>query len=487
MTYINNIEVSNLSNGAFGEAVTTHKSPVVQISNKYQIDPDENDEMEIFEATGGSADNNGNLFRCQSGTSLGGYGVVRSLNTLNYKAGQGVEAQFTARFTTGVALSLQLGGMFSLTETLAFGYDGADFSILHEYGGVAEVQLLTVTATGAGTTTVTLDNDAVGITTTAGTVQVVAEELRAGLVADGTLNAKWRFEQIDDKVYCISKSVGNKTGTMSVTGASTVSIAEQTAGVAKTSANVAQASWNVTTTPFSGFDPTKLNVYRIQFGYLGVANIDYFIYNPNTGSYVLVHRVKWSNTNTITHIGSPNFKIGWTSASLGSTGTNLTVEGASAELAIQGDEVLRNDTHAVEASKGSVTTSLTNVLTLKNRVVFGDRFNLGKIKPLRLSVDNDHTKGLIVEIYKNPTIGGTTNFQLIDEFNSVAAYDTGGTTVTGGKFLDGFTVGAGDSKSISLKDITPDFEPDETLVVACKTTANTATKTTVILTWQEDK
>jgi hypothetical protein len=487
MTYINNIEVNNLSNGAFGEAVTTHKTPVVQISNKYQIDPANVDELEVFEATGGSADNNGNLFRCQTGTSVGGYGVVRSLNTLNYKAGQGIEAQFTARFTTGIALSLQFGGMFSLTETLAFGYDGADFSVLHSYGGIAEVQLLTVTATGAGTTTVTLDNDAVGITTTAGTVQTVAEELRAGLAGDGTVGAKWRFEQIDDKVYCISKSVGNKTGTMSVTGASTVSIAEQTAGADKTDAHVAQASWNVTTTPFSGFDPTQLNVYRIQFGYLGAANIDYFIYNPNTGTYVLVHRIKWANANSVTHLGSPNMKVGWTAASLGASGTNLTVEGASAELAIQGDEILRNDTHALEANKASITTTLTNVLTVKNRVVFGDRFNLGKLKPLRLSVDNDHTKGLVVEIFKNPTVSGTTNFQLVDEFNSVASYDSAGATVTNGKFLDGFTVGAGESRSISLKDITPDFEPDETLVVACRTTANTATNTTVILTWQEDK
>jgi hypothetical protein len=473
--------------GAFGERITAHKTPVVQISNKYQIDPANDNELEVFEATGGSADNNGNLFRCQTGTSIGGYGVIRSLNTLNYKAGQGVEAQFTARFTTGVALSLQFGGMFSLTETLAFGYDGADFSVLHSYGGAAEVQLLTVTASGAGTTTVTLDNDVVNVTTTAGTVQTVAEELRAGLASDGTVGVKWRFEQVDDKVYAISRSVGDKTGTMSVTGAATVTIAQQTAGVLKTDAHVAQSSWNVTTTPFAGFDPTQLNVYRIQFGYLGVANIDFFIYNPETGEYVLVHRIKWANTNSTTHVGSPNFKIGWTAASLGSSGTNLTVEGASAELAIQGDEVLRNDTHAVEASKASVTTAATNVLTLKNRVVFGNRFNLGKVKPLRLSVDNDHTKGLIVEIYKNATIGGTTNFQLIDEFNSVSSYDSAGTTVTGGKFLDGFTIGGGESNSISLKDITPDFEPEDTLTVACRTVSQTATTTTVILTWQEDK
>ena len=181
----------------------------------------------MFEATGGTADNNENKFRCQTGTSLGGYSVIRSNNTLNYKAGQGVEGQFTASFTAGVALSLQFAGMFSISETLAFGYDGTDFSCLHSYGGLAEVQKIVVTATGAGTTTVTLDDDAVAITTTAGTVQTVAEEIRAGLAADGTVNAKWRFEQVDDAVFVIAKSVGDKTGTFSVSGASTATIGQK--------------------------------------------------------------------------------------------------------------------------------------------------------------------------------------------------------------------------------------------------------------------
>jgi hypothetical protein len=154
MTYIKS---NNNQYGAFGEQLTSHKTPVVQIANKYKIDPANlTDLLEIFEATGGSADNNGNLFRCQTGTSSGGYGVVRSRETLNYAAGQGVEALFTAKFTTGIASSLQFGGMFSLTETLAFGYDGADFSCLHSYDGEAEVQLITVTATGAGTCTLVL-------------------------------------------------------------------------------------------------------------------------------------------------------------------------------------------------------------------------------------------------------------------------------------------------------------------------------------------
>ena len=473
--------------GVFGEQITAHKTPIIQIINKYKIDPASLPYMEVFSATGGTVDNNKNLFRCQSGTSVGGYGVTRSLGTLNYKAGQGVEGQITAKFTTGIPLSLQFAGMFSITETLAFGYDGADFSILHSYGGEAEMQCIEITATGAGTCTVTLDGDAVGITVTNSTVQTNAEELRAGLFADATLTSKWRFEQTDDKVYCIAKSVGDKTGTMSVSGGVTANIVEKTTGVDKIDNHVAQASWNVTTTPFAGFDPTKINIYKVQFGYLGAANIDYSMYNPNTGDYVLVHRIKWANANTVTNLGTPDLKIGWTAASLGASGTNLTVEGASASIMSEGDEIIPNDTHALDVSKATVGTTLTNVVTIRNRIIFSDVFNHSKINPIRVTIDNDHTKGSIIEIYKNATIGGTQNYQYESEFESVAIYDSLGTTVTGGELVDAITVPAGGDAILNVDETFPSILPDETYTIAAKTVSGTATNITVTFTWGEDK
>ena len=52
-------------------------------------------------------------------------------------------------------------------------------------------------------------------------------------------------------MFCIAKSVGDKTGTMSISGGVTASIAEQTTGADKTDNHTAQASWNVTTAPFT--------------------------------------------------------------------------------------------------------------------------------------------------------------------------------------------------------------------------------------------
>lgn len=472
--------------GAFGEQMTSHKTPIVQIANKYQIDPANLDVLETFEATGGTADNDGNMFRCQTGTSVGGYGVVRSTETINYRAGQGVESMFTAMFTTGIANSLQFGGMFSLTETVAFGYDGANFSAIHEYDGQAEIQLITVTVTGNGTCTVTLDSTAsAGISVTNSSVQENAREIADGLKADA-LATSWRFEQVDDKVFCIAKSVGDKTGTMSISGGVTANIIEDLQGVAKTSNNTVQASWSGVA-PFSGFDPTQLNIYKIRFGYLGAANIDFFLYNPGTGIFDLVHSIEWANSNTTPHLGNPNLKIGWTAASLGSSGTNLTVKGASGSIFLEGDEVIKNNTFADVATVTSIGGTLTNLITIKNRIVYGDNYNLGKAFPLLVSIDNEHNKGLIVEVFRNADVAGVVNYQYEDEFNSIIVSDKDGTTVTNGTLIDAFVVAANSSEVVDLTQLKTEILPDDTFCISAKTVSGTATNTTVGITWKEEK
>jgi hypothetical protein len=487
MTYIPDPQTLNT---VFGEAVTVEPTPIIQISNQYALDPSLREDLETFSATGGTADSNDNLFRCQSGTSVGGYGVIRSKEVAVYRAGQGVEARFTAAFTTGIALSLQFGGLFSLTETAAFGYDGTSFGILHEYGGEAEAQTFTVTvaASGSETATVTVDGDAVSCSLTNVSVQGNAFEIARDCKADATVGAKWRIEQIDDAVVFISQSVGDKTGTFSFSSATaTATIAENTAGAAKSTGNVAQASWNITATPFTGFDPTYLNLYRVEYGYLGGVGMVFSIYNPSTGFFVPVHRVQWANTHTTPIFGNPDMKIGWTSASLGSSGTNLTVTGASGYVATAGKQRFVNQSFAHDATIASVGTTLTNLVTIQNRITYGDRFNLGKIRLLNVSVDNDHNKGAIVEVRKNATLGGFPNYQFEDETNSIATYDESATTVTGGTLVDAFTVAATGDTEVDLSRFFIEILPEEIVTIAAKTVSGTSTNMTAAIVWIEEK
>jgi len=479
------------SSSAFGEQIVAEPTPVVQVANKYQIDPANRDDLETFEATGGSADNDGNLFRCQTGTSIGGYGVVRSKEAIIYRAGEGVRGLFTAAFTTGIANSLQFGGLFNLTETIAFGYDGANFSALYSHNGDAEVQTLQVTtaATTSESPVITLDDDTFTANLTNTTVQGNAFEIARDAAADATIAGKWRVEQADDTVYFIAKAAEVRAGLSSFPfgGTAAATFATPQNGTAKTDAHTAQADWNVTTSPFDDFDPTKINIYKIEYGYLGVANINYSIYDPNTGQFVLVHRGKFANVNTATHLGSPDLKVGWTAASLGSSGTNLTVTGGSGQIAVEGQRILAGSSFAADNSVSSVSTTLTNILTIKNRIVYGDRFNLGKIIPISASLDNDHNKGAIVELRINATLGGTPNYQYEDEYNSLGLVDKAATTVTDGTLVDAFTVPAGGDATVDLSKLSDILNPEDTLTLAAKTISGTSTAMTGALVWKEEK
>lgn len=470
---------------AFGESVALPVLTEIMTSCAYGVIDDRN---ETFSATGGSVDTEDNLFRCQTGTSIGGYGVLRTKHAIVYHAGQAIRSRFTGMFTTGVPLSLQFAGLFSLTETLAFGYDGDSFGIIYESHGRAECRELEVTAAagGAESATITFDGDAATANLTATTAAGNAFEIARDLNADATLGAKWNFFQNDGHVVAISKSVGPKSGTYSFSSATaTATITQQKAGVAKTSNNIPREQWNMNASMV--IDPTKMNIYEIDYGYLGSSAITFSVYDNEAGHFVPVHRME-SKNQTKTNLGNPNLKVGWTAASLGSSGTNLVVKGASACIQkVSQEHEIEVGARAVESSKTGVDTNLINLITVRNRGHYGYLYNLGEILAVSASINNDHNKAIRVEFLKDATLGGVCNFTYANKNDSILEYDTSGTTVTGGELIDSFLVGATSSENFNIFGVLEPLAPRETLTIAVKTVSGTGAAVDCALAWKEDK
>jgi hypothetical protein len=99
---------------------------------------------------------------------------------------------------------------------------------------------------------------------------------------------------------------------------------------------VAQAAFNVDTllgTAGSTFtslgvvvaiDPTKLNVYRIRFGWLGGATITYQVMAPD-GNWVTFHRILGPNVSTTPTIANPNLPITMEVLKAAADATSLTL------------------------------------------------------------------------------------------------------------------------------------------------------------------
>ncbi len=112
---------------AFGEPLAIIPTAVVQLDAIYGIT---SDVIQTYNnGTGSSAGSNTQLFRVESGTTQGGYGVLRSKRFIRYRPGQGVVTRFTAAFTQGVASSLQFAGLANQENRVAFGFNGDRFGI----------------------------------------------------------------------------------------------------------------------------------------------------------------------------------------------------------------------------------------------------------------------------------------------------------------------------------------------------------------------
>lgn len=455
---------------SFGDAVGVELRPLVNVKATYGILND----METFSATGGSVTASNGEFVCQSGTSVGGYGTIWTKKPVIYTSGLGCEGRATARFTSPVALSTQLVGLFSAADGMFFGYNGTDFGIMHRYGGEFEIRIITISAvaSGAETVTVTLNGVAYNLSVnSSATVQEAAHDVEQQLIASAA-NSLWYFQHINDTIVCMYRGTGAKSGTYSVASTGTLagSVAQTNAGADPTETWVNQADWNKDTV--SWLDKTKGNLYRFEFAYLGYGPLNYYVMHPNTKRWVLVHQITWNNEKTSPNFGNPSLRIGWAAASLGSSGTNLTVAGASAMAGIQGKSFDGVRTFAAVGTDTSITSQIT-VLSLKVRREFGGRACLGIAIPT-ITVATDSTKGMIFRVYKNATVAGDTNHQYVDQTNSICLYDTAGTTVSGGTLIYSIAIGPNGSRLISSSDLDAFLVAGDELTVTGEVTTGAA-------------
>lgn len=463
----------------FGELNTAENVAFIQGSGAYEFIPTN---FRTYTTLSGTAGVTNRMFTTTCGTTSLGYGAIQSFRSLNYKAGQGGLARFTAVFPSNVASHWSGVGLVNLSDELSFGYNGTAFGIWHRYGGVAECRTITVTGGSGGSTNLTLTLNTVEYTIplTSGTTSHNAYEIATWLNANQSV---WTADQVGATVIIIAQSDGAKSGTYSFSHASaTGSIAQNKAGVTKTSTHIPQSSWNVNTRS-DDFDPTKGNVYQIKYQYLGFGNIYFYIENLDSGLFDLVHVIKYSGRNTLPSLRQPSLRFGMYSASIGGT-TDVSVQCASVACFVQGKITKIRNPRAVKNTQ-SVSTSFTNVLTLRNRKSYNSLHNQVEIEPLNLTIASESSQSVEVEVRGNATFSGGTNFANVGT-NLVGDVDTTANTVSGGTLLAAFTLGSKGNLSINLAQYEIAVPPSLQLTISAKVVSGASSNVTVALTYYED-
>jgi len=477
-----------LSTTAFGEIKSEQNTPITQISARYDI---LNQVLTVLDASSsGSNTVVEDKFTCQTGTGSDGLASILTLRQVGARPGQSMMARFDAIFTTGVANSQQAAGLITSENSYVFAFLGTVFGIANAHGGVSEEQELTITTPAAGseTATINIDGNPFSVPLTAGTVQHNAFEIANSLEAQVS---NYSFTSNNDQVVAQSLLAGAQ-GSFTFSSATAVAAwVQEHAGVSAIIDFTAQSDWNVDTR-LTGpsteiLDPTKGNFYQIEVG-SSFGAVRFYLEDNNTGEIVLVHIIKAANLSTTTNVTNPTFRLGWLAQNLGNT-INLTCSGNEAGAFIEGRSRRNNPPLADSNNQLSVGSSLTNIMTFRNRIHFGGKVNRVEVYPQIISVSSQANKSTFFVFLVNPVFSGDVDFFYIDKDNSVmeAAIDSVG--VTGGREIGSLTIAPDGSETLKLNE---EFDqdtiilPGQTFVVAGFVASGAGGDMQQTFTWQED-
>jgi len=231
-------------------------------------------------------------------------------------------------------------------------------------------------------------------------------------------------------------------------------------------------------------DPSKGNVFDVQYQWLGYGAITYNVENPETGLFVPFHTIQYSNANTkpSTEFGSNPVLIRVETNE--TTTTPPVIRTASLFGYLEGQLVYTGPTFGASGTKSGIGTTQTNLVTLKNETTYKAKTNKISVKIKGTSFSAEGSQPVVVQVKRNATLGGTPSFSPVST-ESVISKDNAGTTVTGGTLLASFTLNKVGSIFVSERDFEAFLSPGETLTFSAAVAGGTSTAVATV-NWVED-
>ena len=469
---------------AFGEPLAVQITPVVQLDAIYGIDDPL--KFQTYSALGGSVTTNGDSeFDIVAGATTYSYGVLRSRRFLRYRPGQGAMCRFACRFTEGVANTSQRAGFFNQEGGFQVGYNGTEFGILHFYGGKTHIERLTITTAPTATQTATITLNGV-----AKTVSLVSESaaLAAARIARETFPG-WAVEAYDNIVEFLYEGALAPLGgafTFASTGNAAGTMAVAQTGVVGTEDWIPISEWNgdYDSANFT-LDPTKFNVYQINFRWLGAGEIRFSMENPLTGDFVTLHHIHWTNRYTRLHVDNPSFKIGFVAYNLG--GGSVSVHGGSMLMANEG--IISETTFprgAYTSKSGLASNTMHHLGTLENPIVVNGKINTREIRLDSLSLAFQGNDPLTFVAYIDaPLLTGNHQFNSYPNAFVKASLVEGTFNAATNMPILAFTLPINGSGTFDLTPYRIVLGPNTRLSVAVLSTQSISEITASII-WQQD-
>jgi hypothetical protein len=239
-------------------------------------------------------------------------------------------------------------------------------------------------------------------------------------------------------------------------------------------------------------NPLKLNVFYIQYQYLGAGAINFWMEHPVTGIPFIFHTLEYANANTTPSTYNPNYHF-QLYVDNGATTSNVSVSCGSYMYAIEGKtnliEQYQPQNSSGSKSKATVTTEVA-IFTIKNKTTYPTALSKTNYIDILLerfgcSIEASSANNLgTVRLVRNATLGGVPSYADISASNSVISIDVAGTTVTGGtELLSIELAGKNDKAGENILPYVFIIHPGDTITLA-GSSANSATIKASLL-WKE--
>jgi len=238
-------------------------------------------------------------------------------------------------------------------------------------------------------------------------------------------------------------------------------------------------------------DFTKINLFRIVYGYLGIAPVSFEIMPKDKNAFVPIHTIRLQGKIAQTHIQLPYLPI---KMSVENEGNNTDVQirtgswqGGSFGFCVDcGNRPFHYPLVPGSAIKADIPTAMTPIAAFRNKTNFQGFLNKIRAKLLLFNALAFNGEGLVtVQFIANATIDGVEgtdyNFTDIDSQNSVMEISTDLVGFTGGQAgltLYSFPTTSGSKINYTPTDIDAEalglfLDPDNIYIIAANISVGT--------------
>lgn len=214
-------------------------------------------------------------------------------------------------------------------------------------------------------------------------------------------------------------------------------------------------------------DLGSINIYRISYGWLGVAPIMFEVYGGLMQGWLPVHTFGVFNQSEVPSSNQPSLPMVakvWGSSP--SSAARLFTCSWSAGRAGTTGALPSDRSFGITGSKSGISTEVP-ILSISSATTFQSKKNhvLSQLMFLTFSVDG--TKSATIRLRRNSTLTGAS-FTAVDASSSVISVDTAATAVSGGTLILPIVAGKVDSDKLFLESLKIFIFPGDTITVTAQ-------------------